>query len=648
VIRRLVFVLILAVAARLAPAAGPLAAADDVEVGRQLDAIRDQLVALDIEAALTAVDAVLARPALSDGRRVEAYDLKAQAHAASDDLASVEKDYRAILELKADYAPAADVTSKKAMDRFVKLKAAMIGTLQLDLEPKDASIAIDDRPVATGADGRLPVVAGERRLGVQRKGYDPLETTAHVLASQETLLKLRMVPNARAIIVRTDIPGVVVTLDGAPAGVTAPGESQGPDTAASLSIDDVPIGEHEIGLAKPCYASESVQEIVRVDLADRTPTTLRVVAMRPSRTRVAVTGGTYDAELRVDGERVASLPLTSFPLCPGVRTVETVAAGRVVWSGTLAADASDLTLDLTPRPNAVLVGAAWPKSWDEAAAGWSLKARVEAPAGADLTTPTGWTGVTLPPDTDLAVGVLSGGVAGNARTVLYSPLLKEVEERFAPPPSARPAWRETTIGAALVDGEARSVLVAWVGPGGPAARAGLSSGDRLVAIGGQPSGSAAGARAAIARIGPSALSLEVADPAGAERRVIVTPEATPRVEPPSDEDACRAVRAAWAAVDVAAGGPDAAIALANLAALLERSGQPASALAVWRRVRAAGGGRLAARAAYALGAGLDAAGKRAEAIEAFGQARAEGLSNGDAALAAAASDRLADLGVASR
>ena len=74
----------------------------------------------------------------------------------------------------------------------------------------------------------------------------------------------------------------------------------------------------------------------------------------------------------------------------------------------------------------------------------------------------------------------------------------------------------------------------------------------------------------------------------------------------------------------------------------------ASALEAWRGVRAIGGGALAARAFYALGAGLQADGKRAEAIDAFGQARTEASLNGDAALAAAASDRLADLGVAPR
>jgi hypothetical protein len=121
-----------------------------------------------------------------------------------------------------------------------------------------------------------------------------------------------------------------------------------------------------------------------------------------------------------------------------------------------------------------------------------------------------------------------------------------------------------------------------------------------------------------------------------------------RIAPLSGSDGSRIVRAAWASVDAAAGGPEAALALANLASLLERSGRDAAAVDAWRRVRSTGGGALAARAAYAVGAGLQAGGKTVEAIETFGHARSEGLVNGDAALAAAAIDRLADLGVAPR
>jgi tetratricopeptide (TPR) repeat protein len=157
------------------------------------------------------------------------------------------------------------------------------------------------------------------------------------------------------------------------------------------------------------------------------------------------------------------------------------------------------------------------------------------------------------------------------------------------------------------------------------------------------------ARDAIAASGAGTkLVLDVATPSGVARKLDCVTSAEPRLSPPAGDDSSRVVRAAWASVDAAAGGPDAAIALANLASLLERAGRGAAALDAWRRVRATGVGEQQARAAYAIGTGLQAEGKRAEAIEAFGQARTVAAATGDAALAAAAGDRLADLGVASR
>lgn len=622
---------------------------DDAQVARELDSIRDQLVALDIEAALAAVDLLLQRPGLTDARRVDAYDLRAQAHAASDDLAEVEKDYRAILQLNPDYAPRREVTSKKAMDRYAKLAAAMIGTVHVDVLPNDAALTVDDRPATIGAGGAIRAVAGERRLRFARKGFDTLDTTVRAVAGGDTLVKIRLVPNARGIVVRTDVEGVAVTVDGTHAGITARAEGSA-NGEAVLAIEDVAVGEHQIGLTKSCFATESLEELVSVDVADRSPKLLRLVAMRPARTRVAATGAAYEGELRVDGARVASLPLSAFDVCPGSRTIEVVASGRVVWAGSLSADAIEPTIDLSPRPNAVLVGTEWPGSWSAVRAGWSVMATLPAPDGADLTTREGWSRVALPAGTDLAVGVIPrAGIAGDERIVLYGPLLQQVEERAAPPDATRPVWREATLGADFAEDRAGRVLVVSVVTGGPAAGAGLLPGDRIVAIAGQAVTDALAARDVIAKSEVGApLALSVEPPSGPTRRVTCTTASRPLPAPPAGDKASPVLRAAWAAVDAAAGGADAAVALANLASLLDRAGRDEAALTAWRRVRALGGTGVAARAAYAVGVGLQSAGKSGDAIESFRQAGTEASAAGDLALAAAAADRLADLGVAPR
>jgi PDZ domain len=639
--RRLAAIVLMALAAFTAARGSDPTAAE-------LDAIRDQLVALDVEKALAAVAGILDRPDLSEAARVDALDLRAQAHAVSDDLDAAEEDYRAILTLRAEYAPNAAVTSKKAMDRFAKTRAKTVGTVQLDLDPKDAVLTVDDRSMPLTPERSFPALAGERRLKFSRRGFDSLDATVHAVAGEDTLLKIRLVPNARTLVARSDVEGVEVSVDGVASGATSRSTEQGGDATPSVTLEYVAIGEHELRFTKSCFATESREEVVSVDLADRSPKILPTVAMRPARTRVSASGASYEGELRVDGERVATLPLTSFTMCPGARSVEVSASGRVVWSGSLNAEESDVTLDLAPRPNAILVGASWPGSWAAAASRWSLRERIDVPADVELTSQNGWAHVPLPPGTDLAVAVIPGaGVAGDERTVLYSPLLKDVEDRSSPPPNSPPSWTMATLGAVFVDGEAGAVLAASIAPEGPAAKAGLLPGDRVVAIAGHPAGNAAAVREAVAKLPIHAtVVLDVAPPTGEPRKIECATAAAPRIAAPRGEGSSRVVRAAWASVGAAAGGPEAAGALANLAVLLEGAGADAAALDAWRRVRAAGGGALAARADYAVGAGLEAKGRRAEAAEAFQRAESESSRDGDPALAAAARDRLADLGVA--
>jgi hypothetical protein len=652
VIRRLTAAILVVLTLALARAGNPQPVPSEPTVARnELDAIRDQLVALAIEEALYALNAMLERSDLPETTRIDALDLRAQAYVASDNLDAAEGDYRALLALRPGYVPNREVTSKKAMDRFVKIKASMIGAARIDVDPKDASLAVDGRSFAIPADGALPAVSGVRKLHFSRKGFDSQDVDVQVVAGQETPVAVRLVPNARSLVVRTDVESVAVTLDGVAAGFTARGVGTAADAnaPATLLIEDVAIGEHEIRLAKSCFAAESLQEIVSVDLADRSPKLMRLVAMRPSRTRVTATGAAYEGELRVDGERTASLPLTTFAMCPGLRTIEVVASGRVVWSGSLIAEDSDLTLDLTPRPNAVLVGAAWPKSWDVATAAWSLRGRFDPPAGASLSTREGWQRIPLPPGTDLAVGVVPGaGVAGDERVVLYGTALQELEEPASPPRPSAPRWMMGSLGVVPVDDGSGSVVFASISPSGPAASAGLLPGDRVIAVGGRGVANAAAARETIATLDVSAkVVLDVASPGGAARKIECQVSAEPRLAATKDETS-RALRAAWASVAAAAGGSDATAALANLALLLERAGRESAARDVWRRVRGAGDSGLTARAAYALGAGLEGSGKRDEAIAAFTEAKSEAASNADPALAAAAVDRLADLGVAPR
>jgi hypothetical protein len=378
---------------------------------------------------------------------------------------------------------------------------------------------------------------------------------------------------------------------------------------------------------------------------------MSVVTMRPARARVTATGATYSGELRVDGDAVASLPVETFTMCPGRRALEVVASGRVVWSGTVDAGEADMTVDLSPRPSCVLVGAEWPKAWGAAASAWSLRDRLDPPAGSDLTTAAGWAKVALPPGTDLALGVMPrSGVAGEDRVRLFSPVLDTVEDRPAPPRAERPAWNEASIGAAFVD-SAAGVVAVTVARGGPAAGAGMAPGDSVTSASGRKVSRAADVEAAVLAAAPgSKVVVEIALPAGERRTLEIATVERPRVDGAQGGGDSAIVRAAWAAADAAAGGPDAPAALANLARLLERAGSTGAAVDAWRKLRAIAGDRtaLAARADYALGVASVSAGAGAGAAELFALAKSEAEAAGETGLASAAADRLADCGIAPR
>lgn len=625
---------------------------------RTLDAVHEDLVALRFEKALATIETLLAEPGLAQGDRIEALVLRAQAHVAYGKLAQAERDYRDILQLRPGYVPDPGLTPSKAMARFEKVRRSLVGTILLALDPPEATVEVDGRETVPGADGRLPVLAGDRRVWAGRRGFDPAETSVKVPAGGEVSLGIRLTPNARAVVVRSEPDGVAVRLDGVDVGMTSrpPASSGGVAGGAELMLEDLPLGEHVFELTKPCYRSGRFEDLLTVDLLDRAPKLYDTVRLEPARGRILLRGGPAGAELRVDGEPAGKLPAEPLEVCPGAMNLEVRSGGRLVWTALVevALDA-EVRIDVTPRPNAVLVGAAdWPSGLEDLGASFGSRTGLPLPAELDLSTAEGWKRLPLPPDTDLAFAALPpGSESPGGRRLLYSPILGTVSALTdAAYPAYRPVWQETSIGARLADsrigGSARVVVVREEGP---AAKAGLEPGDRLVAIDGVAIESAKGALVAIAARQPgAALKIELESPSGERRSLSFAGEASPRLlEIPESARWQGAVAAAWAAVDAAASPEAAPSALANLALLLSRSGQHAAAAENWRRTRwGPRRGIGEGTRDYYLARELEALALEREARDAYQRAAGSAATTGSddgPGVAGAARDHLADLGV---
>jgi tetratricopeptide (TPR) repeat protein len=619
-----------------------------------LDAVRADLVELRFEQALATLEVVLARNDLEQTERVKALVLRSTAHVALGALDAAEQDYREILRRQPGFTPDVNLVPRKAMERFQRARVALVGNLVLDVQPPDATLTVDERVVVPPPGGKLPLLAGDHVVSAARAGFDPQQRAVRVEANQDARLDLRLVPNARTVEVLTDQEGVAVTLDGTPAGHTTRSRG-GRDEPARLVLEHLPLGEHEIELSLACHRTERIRELLTVDLLNWSPKTLPVVSLVPVRATLVLREGPEGASVHVDGEPAGRLPVGPIEVCPGAREVEVRASGRSLWRRVVVlGDDAEEVLRVTPRPNARWIGKGSGAAPSAAILEpFNVQVDPDAAVPGNPESAAAWGALVLSPDVDLVLAPRDEA-AGEPAAWFYSPLLRAVAA-FDGDPSllARPTWRGVTWGLALVDSRRRGpAVVALVVADGPAARAGLRPGDRLVSLGGTQVVGAAQAQRILSVASSSVpLDVEWLGSNGVARRGRIEGVPTLRVPAANRSEVVReSLRAAWATVDAVADPVLAPAATANLALVLAEFGLHAEAADAWRRVdwpERPGLGRGTVR--YYLGRELQRSGAKAEAIELLRQAAASGataLDDEGPAIAPAARDRLAELGVA--
>jgi hypothetical protein len=632
--------------------------AEDQEARELLDAVREDLVELRFEKALAGIAALLGDPSMSEAEKVEVLVLRAQAHVAFGDLDSAEQDYREILRLRPGYRPEPTLTPEKALKRYRKVRAEMVGQLRVVLSPADTRLRVDGRELLPEPDGSLPLLSGEHTILAERAGHDPFESVVVVEAGKEIALEVDLVPNARTVIVQTEPDGVEVFLDGEPVGTTSrpePGHGTG-QPAARLVIENVPLGDHLFELRKECHRTERVKDVVTVDLLDRTPKTYRSISMVPVSSTLALSGGPAGATVFVDGVSKGRLPLEPLQLCPGSRQIDLRLVGRTIWRSVEQLDETrQSTIAFAPRPNLVLVGPeSWPAGLEPFGAQYSAVAMRPLPSDVDLSSAKGWSAMDLPDNTDLALAVVPTARDGTAdRIYLYSPLLGAAERLDAAPGAhERPGWSKARWGVVVVDSRLTGPsVVADVTAGGPAAEIGLRPGTRILTVGGLETGNASEVMAALNTVPPGQpVEISWQTLAGEDGIGQLTAGATPVLQVDSNGFERDAVRAAWAVVDAIADPEAGPAALANLALLFGLYEHHEIAAETWRRVRfgeRAGIGEGTKQ--YYLGRELERLGREEEAIVALRAAAAGAATAFDddgPLVAPAARDRLADLGVA--
>lgn len=623
----------------------------------ELEEAHAHLVGLRFEKALAALERLLGSGELDPGLRGEALELRAEAHVATGDFNAAERDYRELLALEPAFVPDPSRTPRKGLERFAKAQAATVGRVILRLTPAEARIVVDGKPTLPGPGGDLPLVAGEHALRAELEGFDPGETSVVVEPGRARELVLRLVPNARSVILVTEPDGVDVRLDGQSIGRTAAASgSEGAAPVGELRLEHLPLGEHRFGFARDCYRTAQRTEFLTVDLTDASPLRYGPIRLVPVRSTLELQKGPEGAVVWLDGTEIGRLPLDPVERCPGSYQLDVRRAGRRIWSSRETLEPGGTTqIAIEPRPNAVLIGLVEPPpALARLSTAFSLAVVPQAPPNGTLERPEAWSRLGLGDEIDLGVGVEAGpGPSATERWYIWSPILRVVQPVDpATLDLERPSWLVPTWGLRTVDSKVGgSAVVGVVYERGAAALVGLQPGDTIAAVGGAVVTSTAQLRAilfAASTRTPLELEWREGRVGGATRRAGLRGSLSPRLDARPMTAAGAAVRAAWAATDGIGEDESAASARANLALLLGAFGDHERAAETWRRVGwqdRSGIGK--GTELYYRGRELESAGRKKEAIEAYRQAAActaaTALDDEGPKIAPAARDRLWDL-----
>jgi tetratricopeptide (TPR) repeat protein len=242
---------------------------------------------------------------------VQAYELRARARFALNNSAGAEQDFSALLRIQPDFRLAEGV-SPRVVAILESVRKLTIGQATITMTPA-GEFQIDGRPYTAVAEQMtiaLPI--GDHELTATRPNFAPVSQRFSVVAGEVATVSVRLERVSASLEVVTLPAGVEVLLDGEPKGLTTGG---GPSGAASLVLNELPLGSHTLLLRRDCYLNHEQT----VSLADdvRTEPIQLTQAVASARVETAATA----AAVFVDGESRGLAP-ADLTLCQGPHVVE--------------------------------------------------------------------------------------------------------------------------------------------------------------------------------------------------------------------------------------------------------------------------------------------------------------------------------------
>jgi hypothetical protein len=653
--------------------------ADLVEGRRLFDALEYDQALPFLDRAISVLEPQASRDPASRTALISAFEMRARARFGIGNREGAVTDFRALLGLEPGFVLPEGV-SPRVVAMLDEVRVATIGSIELTLDPLDAQLVVDGVPRPVG-NGRLAVAAGAHTLRVSRLGYRPIDQPVTVLAGQNLPLRVALERTASVVTMVTTPPGAEVFVNGVSKGRTDPTVAPSTTAAvaaqlqvpveqlAALVLTDLTTGTFDVEFRRDCYVTERR----RISIGELGDLSVEPVTLKPSVGALVLESEPAGATVLIDGDARGEAPATIDGVCAGTHVIEfRSGVGRSVERISLEPGAS-LTIKGRVRPGFALLsddpgGAADPRVAVERAFGAAETVVLYAPAAdvlKEVITQSGatadWFGVgalDAKPPIDLrerlrrlAEGLGAQGLAwvqlvrpgGNeVRLALLTPGSTEPDEitvTLDSPDSVKQALDRLqtplvltrgSLGATMIDIlDVKGAIVMEVDAGQAAAEAGLTPGDLVQQLDGQPVESALDLESKLGSRQPGQqVTLGVRTRTGQSQSLPVVLRRVPALVTASDRfQPANVTVAALRALLATMTDPELQpIVRLNLAAALLRAGDSAEALALLKDTTLpAGPGVSAGTVLYLLGEAALAQGDQASARQAWESAsQAEG------------------------
>ena len=126
----------------------------------------------------------------------------------------------AVEKLEEAFGEKLDRTMLGKIEDLKRLIASLVGELNLEVDPVEASVLLDGRPLSERGRRNILLGPGEHRLEIRAPGYKSSVQQVTIHSQKERVVRVSLKPVNGTLVLRTDLVGATVLLDGNLVGVT--------------------------------------------------------------------------------------------------------------------------------------------------------------------------------------------------------------------------------------------------------------------------------------------------------------------------------------------------------------------------------------------------------------------------------------------